>query len=154
MPMIDVITRFAVSEQASEGAWSTLAQEVQACVALGMDAEAVGNVLKNAEKEFKAEYDAPLPGAWRSAKSVALKAVRAGIALVDEEQVVGKSAVEKTLRAKHAVACPEDVADEFVAVLLKMRLVMARAALEDRLSDLDDIMYRHGVQVSVNVVEF
>ena len=71
------------------------------------------------EKEFKDETKQPIPGAWRSAKSVIKNARAKGIPLtVPGGDVRGKTAVEKELKAHAAlgtspVISVEDVIAEF-----------------------------------------
>jgi len=90
---VDVIIAYAVGEQSQENGWSKL------CFVVANTAD-VESVLKNMEGDYRTQFDKPLPSAYRSAKSAALKAVRLGVALVDDNgQAKGKTAVEKECRA-------------------------------------------------------
>lgn len=74
------------------------------------DSKAVADVLKNSltaeEKTYRAEYDAShrtalgdMPGAYRSAKSVIMSAVKAGVSLVDGDgKLRSKSDLEKSVK--------------------------------------------------------
>jgi hypothetical protein len=69
------------------------------------------------EQEFKEETKQPLPGAWRSAKSVILSAHKEGIPLTDGTNVRGKTAVEKDIRKHKSVTKMSTPEDELAAAL-------------------------------------
>ncbi len=90
---VDVIVAYAVGEQSQENGWAKL------CTIVANEAD-VPTVLKNAETAYKEKFDKPLPSAYRSAKSAALKAIKLGVRLLDESGLPkGKSAVEKECKA-------------------------------------------------------
>ena len=94
--MVEAIMQFGASDKLDGDAWSTLVTNIQSARKEGRDLQ---DVLKNAEKEFKEKTGKALPGKWRSAKSVALRAYNASVSLTDEQGLpVGKSAVEKLLK--------------------------------------------------------
>jgi len=113
--MVEAIMQYGASDKLTGDAWKTLVENVQKTVA---DGGVVVEVLKNAEAEFKERTKKPLPSAWRSAKSVVLRAYEKGINLTDEQGVVGKTAVEKMLKESKE---PANSAD-------KVRACMERVA--------------------------
>lgn len=95
--MVEAIVQYGASDKLTCDAWRTLVLKSDECKRSGEDLRAV---LKNAETEFKKTVKKRLPTAWRSAKSVILKAYDKGVPAIVDNEVVGKSAVEK--------ACKED----------------------------------------------
>lgn len=88
---IDVIVAYAVGERSQEDGWKKL------CVLVhNTSLTNLPDVLKNIEAEYKEKFNAPLPSAYRSAKSTAVKAANAGVSLLNEDgSVKGKTAVSK-----------------------------------------------------------
>lgn len=88
---------FMVSERTHTESWEMVAKFASNYVD-GSDVASLKAEFKTVEQQIKADFkiDA-LPAAWRSAKSVALKAVDKGVRLVDSHTgaVKGKTAVEK-----------------------------------------------------------
>lgn len=98
---IDVIVAYAVGERSQEDGWKKL------CMLLHNTpiSDDIHSVLKNIEEEYKAKFAAPLPAAYRSAKSTALKAYELGVDLLDAEgNVKGKTAVAKECKSLVPVA--------------------------------------------------
>ena len=93
------IRAYAESEKAKGNGWASLAVAVaslSAAEAEGVCAETEGQFKRNNPK-------AGVPTAFRTAKSVALKALRLGVALVGPDgQAIGKTAVEKACKEKQA----------------------------------------------------
>jgi hypothetical protein len=86
--------------KAEEGFYPKLASYVHQLVTAGKDAEGIKATLKEDEKAYeKAKgFKASSVGAYRSAKSVILKAVENGVSLVDDKgKALGKSALEKAI---------------------------------------------------------
>lgn len=100
--------------------------------------EVLANVLKNAIDKDESEYKAAhpkmdaMPTAYRSAKSVILAAVKAGISLYDEDgKPMGKSALEKLT----AEGKPEK------AAIVKFQTTMTTASsIFASITDLKDIV--------------
>lgn len=111
MSIVDSIVEFAVSEQVGESAWGKLVTSVvEVYNSEGISVESTAEVLKNAEKEFKSQYGKSVPAAYRSAKSVALKALRLKVALLDDNgQPLGKTAVQNACKAVEEKSEPDDV---------------------------------------------
>lgn len=101
------IRAYAESEKAKGNGWATLAVAVaflSAAEAEGVCAETEGQFKRNNPK-------AGVPTAFRTAKSVALKALRLGVALVDAEgNAIGKTAIEKACKAAQAEADAAELA--------------------------------------------
>ena len=101
------IRAYAESEKAKGNGWASLAVAVaslSAAEAEGVCAETEGQFKRNNPK-------AGVPAAFRSAKSVALKALRLGVALVGPDgQAIGKTAVEKACKAAQAEADAAELA--------------------------------------------
>jgi hypothetical protein len=96
------VSAFAKAEAAKANGWALLALAVNGHAV--PDAE---NILLDFETAFrKAHKSEALPAAYRSAKSVALKALRLGVALLDDvtNDARGKTAVEKDCKAAQAEA--------------------------------------------------
>ena len=105
MAVIDGLVKYAVGEKATNEAWGTLVLVVHKARVPGVD---LREVLKNAEQEFKEKTGTGLPSAYRSAKSVLLKAIDHGVPIVTEnEQPMGKTAVEKAIKEVVTKVAPE-----------------------------------------------
>ena len=106
MAVIDGLVKYAVGEKATNEAWGTLVLEVHKVHAVG--GSDLREVLKNAEQEFKEKTGTGLPSAYRSAKSVILKALENGVPIITEnDQPMGKTAVEKAIKAVMTKVAPE-----------------------------------------------
>ena len=101
------IRSFATAEKAKGNGWAELAEAIAYLPA----AEAEGHCAE-AEAAFKKNNKgAAIPGAFRSAKSVVLKALRLGVALVDGDgNALGKTAVEKACKEAQAAADAAEIA--------------------------------------------
>jgi len=101
------IRSFAAAEKAKGNGWAELAEAVAFLPA----AEAEGHFTE-AEAAFKKNNKgAAIPGAFRTAKSVALKALRLGVPLVDGDgNAIGKTAIEKACKAAQAEADAAELA--------------------------------------------
>ncbi len=130
--MVDAIMQFGATEKLTGDAWQTLVTNVQESITHDYDVKAV---LKNAEKEFKERTSKQLPGAWRSAKSVVLRALKNGINLVDEQGPLGKTAIEKKL--KGAKAPP---------------VVNETDRIEQLLSKVEELIYSADVPIKVALI--
>ena len=93
--MVEAIVQYGASDKLTCDAWRTLVLKSDECIRTGED---LRTVLKNAEKEFKDTVKKQLPSAWRSAKSVVLKAYEKGVPVIVNNEVIGKSAVEKACK--------------------------------------------------------
>lgn len=125
MALLDSIVEFTVSEQVSMSAWSKLVLDINAITQLSGD---VRLALKNAEQEFKATYSKPLPAAYRSAKSVALKAHTAGVTMVTESgEVLGKTAVQTLCKTPPPV---KDTVEQMSSYLRKAHAMLELAVSE------------------------
>lgn len=110
LSITEAIVSYAVSAKADSSAWVKLSIEISnLCVNTGSDMDVLKSIIKNQEEEYKKAYDEKqLPPAYRSAKSVALKAIANGVSLRnDVGEPYGKTAVEKAI--KDAVGKKEDV---------------------------------------------
>ena len=101
------IRAYAESEKAKGNGWASLSVAVaslSAAEAEGVCAETEGQFKRNNPK-------AGVPAAFRSAKSVALKALRLGVALVGPDgEAIGKTAIEKACKAAQAEADAAELA--------------------------------------------
>ena len=104
------VDTFVVASNKGTNAFGTLADYCHAStksnIEARMDPNEVGSILKNNLKAQEQEYKAAhpkcdeFPVAYRTAKSVLLKAVSMGIALVDAKgKLKGKSALEAEIKA-------------------------------------------------------
>lgn len=97
----DTAAKYAVdSEKKAGNLWNNLAGYIGE-LAQFHDVENVKSVLKNREKEYADLHKVKLSsiGAYRSAKSVAIKAVSLGVALLnDNGDARGKTEVEKDIK--------------------------------------------------------
>lgn len=110
LSITEAIVSYAVSAKADSSAWVKLSIEISnLCVNLGGDITALKNNMKEQEEAYKKEYDEKqLPAAYRSAKSVALKAIANGVHLRNGlGDVYGKTAVEQAI--KEAIGKKEPV---------------------------------------------
>ena len=100
LSITEAIVSYAVSAKADSSAWGTLVREISNLYAQCANLDVLKNTIKDYETAYKKEYAEPqLPPAYRSAKSVALKAIDCGVRLRDDEgNVIGKSAVEKAIK--------------------------------------------------------
>lgn len=99
---IGALTGFGASDATSKGAWGALAKSVQGAIDAGHERDRVEAEMQMAEDEYKRVNSvSSLPSAWRSAKSVALKAVEQGLPLVDEDgDIMGKTEAERAMSGK------------------------------------------------------
>lgn len=103
------IYSYRASEELNEDSWGTLCKAVQPFLILRQP-QSIKAQFKEWEKEYKEGTMLPLPGAWRSAKSVINNAVKHGVPLFHEEgKHRGKTAVEQEIKSKkNAHKEPED----------------------------------------------
>jgi hypothetical protein len=96
-PAHEALVEYTVSDRTAGTAWNKLALWVYKRHIAGSTVNDISIDLALIEQEVKEEYEIDaLPAAWRSAKSVALKACAKGIALVDGAgEPLGKTAIEK-----------------------------------------------------------
>lgn len=98
----ETAAKYAVdSEKKAGNLWNNIAGYVGE-LAQFHDADNISSVLKNKETEYSTIHKTKLStiGAWRSAKSVCMSAVKVGVALLNENgEARGKSDVEKDVRA-------------------------------------------------------
>lgn len=110
LSITEAIVSYAVSAKADSSAWVKLSVEISNLrVNVGSDMDVLKSVIKEQEEAYKKEYDEKqLPPAYRSAKSVALKAIANGVRLSNDlGEPYGKTAVEKAI--KDAIGKKEDV---------------------------------------------
>ena len=71
------------------------------------------------ECEYKAETNLPMPGAWRSAKSVLLSAKKIGIKTVNVNgQPIGKSALEAAIKEHKSALTSDKTPEEKLAIMV------------------------------------
>jgi len=101
------IRSFDAAAKAAGNGWALLA-----CTLAPLNiAEAEGQCIDTEAAFRKNNKGAQLPSAYRSAKCVALKALRLGVALVDGDgNAIGKSAVEKACKEAQAAADAAELA--------------------------------------------
>ncbi len=101
-PLYDAGVHFLVSKETGEQAWEKVARWVEAGHTAGQSVEDMQAAFKAVEKQVKHDFKVgSMPSAWRSAKSVALAAVREGIRLVcTEGNPFGKTLIESLLKQK------------------------------------------------------
>lgn len=128
----ETAAKYAVDASKKEGnLWSNLAGYIGE-LAQFHDVENVKIVLKNREKEYSDLHKVKLSsiGAYRSAKSVALKAVSLAVNLLtDNGEARGKSEVEKDIKDNKE---EKPVADKLQTAANTMNSIM------DQIMDLDD----------------
>lgn len=129
MSIMDSIIKYAAGSRMEAGAWNSLVAEVASAYASGQD---IKECLTEAEKAFKeATGETSMPTAYRSAKSVVLKAYEYDVQTVDENnQPLGKSAVEKAIkdRVPKNIKTSSDVLEDGLAMLRKGYLMCATEA--------------------------
>jgi hypothetical protein len=94
--MSNPIFGYRASAELSDDSWKTLVTSTAI-----VPKDDVRSTFKTWEEEYKTETKLPLPGAWRSAKSVIVAALDRDIPLVsvdDPSNVRGKTAVEKDIK--------------------------------------------------------
>lgn len=128
----DTAAKYAVdSEKKAGNLWNNLAGYIGE-LAQFHDVDNVKAVLKNSEKSYGEINKVKLSsiGAYRSAKSVALKAVSLGVALLTENgDSRGKSEVEKDIKDNKE---EKSVADKLQTTANTMNSIM------DQIADIDD----------------
>ena len=128
----DTAAKYAVdSEKKAGNLWNNLAGYIGE-LAQFHDVENVKSVLKNREKEYGDIHKVKLStiGAYRSAKSVALKAVSLGVTLLTENgDARGKTEVEKDIKDSKE---DKPVIDKIQSSCNTL------SALLDQLADVDD----------------
>ena len=101
LSITEAIVSYAVSAKADSSAWVKLSIEISnLLVNVGSNMDVLKSVIKEQEEAYKKEYDEKqLPAAYRSAKSVALKAIANGVPLRNGlGDVYGKTAVETAIK--------------------------------------------------------
>lgn len=92
------IYSYRASEELSEDSWGTLCHAVEPFLD---QPQTIKAQFKEWEKEYKDSTMLPLPGAWRSAKSVISSAVKYGVPLFnDGGKHRGKTAVEQEIKSR------------------------------------------------------
>lgn len=94
---------YTVADKTKANSWDTICREVWRLQHMGSGYAELRQVFKGAEENVKRDYGiTEVSSAWRSAKSVALNAVKKGVPLVHMVEGVpivrGKTAVEAGLR--------------------------------------------------------
>lgn len=112
MSTTNPVLNFAVSEKAEGDAWGTM---VVSIVPYTSDPDGIDRMFTAWEGEYKQVCvladgsEPPMPKAWRSAKSVARSAIKAGIPLLNEAGLPrGKSAVQADIKAAKTVSVEKD----------------------------------------------
>jgi hypothetical protein len=116
---------FLVSEKSGANAWEQVAEFVHQFYthqrdAVGDEPERILKMLKHefrvVEVQVKKDYQVSrLPVAWRSAKSTAIAALKAGVQLMGDDGAMPKSDVGKVLKASKAgVKLPLTPLEKFV----------------------------------------
>jgi hypothetical protein len=117
MSAFNVIVSYAAGRKMEGNAWHDL------CIVANNhnDGEALVDVLKNGEKEFKERTkETRLPTTYRTAKCIILSANDKGVAFMSADgKPIGKSAVEKAIREKSDPAKPIDKAEAALKMLDK-----------------------------------
>lgn len=122
--MDNIIVAYAASEKLDGNAWDGMVAAV--CCMKYEEAEAW---LKGQEAMFKQEYG-PIPNAYRSAKSVALGALKLGIGLYgDNGHPKGKSAIQAAIKDAKV---PKNILKEWDAAFNRLANVYYSASAEDR----------------------
>lgn len=102
--LYDAGVMFMVSERTEGDAWNTIATYVANSVNIGV--KELKERFKVVEEQLKKDYNVTtLPSKWRSAKSVALKAVATNTPLVivkedGSKEAIGKTVVENDIKAR------------------------------------------------------
>lgn len=87
---------YRAAEELDNDSWGTLVAATPA----GSMWDEVKPTFVGWENEYKTATGLPLPGSWRSAKSVVKSAIEAGVSLKDKDgKVLGKTAVEAAIKA-------------------------------------------------------
>jgi hypothetical protein len=103
LTLVSLIATAATMDKKANTLWSNL------CTLVGnMTHDVAVLACDNAQDEWKQANPkaTALPSAWRSAKSVALSALKNGVALLEDGKARGKSAVEADIKA-----CKPDTSD-------------------------------------------
>jgi hypothetical protein len=123
------------AEKLSTDAWAVLVREVQSALKNGKTRDQIMEEMKVAEDTWKASTgDSVMPSTYRSAKAVCLKAVAAGLSLVDADgNPNGKTAMEKAYKEKAALEEGDAVPTEEEHDAEIMKLVSKLGALWPKL---------------------
>ena len=104
----DAIVQYAVSDTTANNAWGTLAALIGVWQMENVSIDTVNASLKEAEQTFRDEFHEALPTAYRSAKSVCLKAYKENVPIVnDDGNAKGKSALEADIKMVRVMADAE-----------------------------------------------
>lgn len=91
------IYSYRASEELDTDSWGTL---VRAVATVGNTPDMLKQKFQEWENDYRGATALPLPNAWRSAKSVILRASKAGVPVTQEDGTVrGKTAVENAIKA-------------------------------------------------------
>lgn len=109
------IYSYRASEELDTDSWSTLVNAVK-----GIDnPDMLKQQFKEWENDYRTTTGLPIPNAWRSAKSVIVRASKHGVEIVHEDGTVrGKTAVENAIKASKATTTvPDDPEQKFDKML-------------------------------------
>lgn len=108
-PETNPLYSYRASDELTDSAWEILVN----AVGVGVAWEDAKTQFATWEHEYKTVTELPIPGSWRSAKSVIKGAINNDVPLFNEAGVVrGKSAVEADIKGKKAVGKAELTPDE------------------------------------------
>lgn len=124
------IYHYRASEELNTDAWGTLVCRVVDETI--REPQLVKALFAGWETEYKDETQLPIPGAWRSAKSVINGAIKHGIPMIDvgTGKPRGKTAVEQDIKAaKTSVAAPESPEEKLAKMIENARSFAAKNGL-------------------------
>lgn len=130
---------FQAHEDLGADSWNILAEKCSSVInfhgGLAWEAQ-LKDQFKEWEGDFKTATGQPIPGAWRSAKSVIKNAIKEGVEIKDGERVRGKTAVEKDIKA----ARQRDKEEKDPALVLSSKIDSAAAYAQQHGFNFHDVM--------------
>lgn len=155
--LYDACVGFMVSERTGTESWELVAKWVAERRGNGADVPSIKAEFAVVEKQIKSDFKvATLPGAWRSAKSAALSAVKAGVPILrDDGTVKPKTELTNAIKGAKPAAVPRNDSFAFVTQVEKAEFIACSIAGEcsiagpiDRAAwDRMDIVARHLLDV-------
>ncbi len=126
---------YKASDGLATDAWGMLVNGVR-----GLDWDSAKAKCKEWEEEYKATGSTVMPAAWRSAKSVIKGALQNDVPLMDGEEVRGKTAVEKGIKAVKEADKEVNNPTETAMKLMKKAVDFARNNGHDPLKVLEAVL--------------
>lgn len=134
-PLYDAAVGWMVSERTDKDSWETVVRYVHARQEAGDQLAQIKADFKVVEQQIKSDFTiTQLPIAWRTAKSIALKAVAMGLPLLDGGDVIGKTELDNRTKGSvprnSGAPCSDQVVQLIGSATRAVQKIAAECAVE------------------------